>query len=85
MGIDTPTWSETTKNWGKWKSNEELATTLNGAVTWNGEYMKWASRQEYIDILFEKALKARESGDMDAFRDYMDQIDNLNDEGVLWY
>ena len=77
---DLPTWNDTPETCEWQTSKEELAKTLN---SWEGQYIEGASRQERIDILFEKALAAKERGDMEAFRDYMDQIRNLNDDDVL--
>lgn len=73
MGINTPTWSETIKKYGRWTSNENLVATLNGESTDNKN-----SRQERLNKTFQAALDAKKNWDMAAYEDYMKQIRNLD-------
>ena len=58
-----PAWSETPINCDWWQKDEILGTLGGGSTDNEG------SRQLRIDTLFDKALAAKEAGDMDTYND----------------
>lgn len=67
------------------QANEPLSKTLKSTNSGNGEYIdNWRWRQSMIDRIWDLAEAAYKRWDMAAYRDYMNQIENLNDDAVLW-
>lgn len=74
MWIELLNWNETWKKTiNRWPKKDILAT-LNGGSTDNKNSM-----QNRIDALYDSAIKAKESGDREAYDDFMRQIrENTN-------
>ncbi len=72
--VECDTWSKE----NKWELRGDVFATLGGWSTDIGN-----SRQKRIDTVFDRALAAKNAGDMEAYEDYMSQIRNLDDESGL--